>query len=124
MRLALVISRHRTGAKGNPNHGVLWELLRMGRAGLFEVVVGCDDSVSHKPNPDPFLVCLDRLGLEGDSVVAIGDSPFDILGARVAGIRTAAALLWGANALAALLGTSPDAVLATPNDITILVRAG
>ena len=38
VRLALVTSRHRVGADGNPNRGVLWELKRMGRADLFEVV--------------------------------------------------------------------------------------
>ena len=119
-RLALVTSRHRIGFD-NANHGVMGELERMGQAGLFEVVVGYEDTVNHKPAPDPFLVCMDRLRMGADSAVAIGDSPFDIQGARAAGLRTAAAL-WGANDQEALIGTFPDAVLATPGDIKTLLH--
>ena len=117
-RLALVTSRHRFGVDNN-SHGVMGELERMGQAGLFEVVVGYEDTVRHKPAPDPFLVCMDRLGLDADSAVAIGDSPFDIRGARAAGLRTAAAL-WGGNDPEALLGALPDTVLATPGDLKTL----
>ena len=119
-RLALVTSRHRIGVD-NTNHGVMRELERMGQAGLFEVVVGYEDTASHKPAPDPFLVCMDRLGMDADSAVATGDSPFGIQGARAAGLRTAAAL-WGANDQDALLGTFPDAVLATPGDLKTLLH--
>ena len=120
-RLALVTSRHRIGV-GNTNHGVMRELERMGQAGLFEVVVGYEDTVSHKPAPDPFLVCMDRLEMDAGSAVAIGDSAFDIQGARAAGLRTAAAL-WGANDPEALLGAFPDAVLATPGDLEKLFHS-
>ena len=89
VRLALVTSRYRAGANGNPIRGVLWELQRMGLESTFEVVVGYEDSAGHKPAPDPFLVCLERLSLTGGDAIAIGDSPFDILGARAAGIRGA-----------------------------------
>lgn len=120
-RLALVTSRHRIGFD-NTNHGVMRELERMGKAGLFDVVVGYEDTVSHKPAPDPFLVCMERLGIDADSAVAIGDSPFDIQGARAAGLRTAAAL-WGASDQQALLGAFPDTVLATPGDIKTLLHS-
>ena len=117
-RLALVTSRHRIGVD-NRNHGVMWELERMDEVDLFEVVIGYEDTVNHKPAPDPFLVCMDRLRMRADSAVAIGDNPFDIQGARAAGLRTAAAL-WGANDQEALLGALPDAVLATPDDLETL----
>ena len=92
----------------------------MGLEGTFEVVVGYEDSAGHKPAPDPFLVCLERLSLTGGDAIAIGDRPFDILGARAAGIRGAAGV-WGANDSEALLGALPDIVLTTPNDITTLL---
>ncbi len=119
-RLALVTSRHRIGVY-NSNHGVTWELQRMGQADLFEVVVGYEDSASHKPAPDPFLVCMDRLGVHPDSAVAIGDNPFDIQGARAAGLKAAAAL-WGASDPEALLGALPDFVLSTPGDINSVLH--
>ena len=119
-RLALVTSRHRIGVY-NSNHGVTWELQRMGQADLFEVVVGYEDSASHKPDPDPFLVCMDRLGVQPDNAVAIGDNPFDIQGGRAAGLKTAAAL-WGASDPDDLLGALPDFVLSTPDDLEALVH--
>ena len=119
IRLALVTSRHRIGVY-NSNHGVTWELQRMGQTDLFEVVVGYEDSASHKPAPDPFLVCINRLGVHPDSAVAIGDNPFDIQGARAAGLKAAAAL-WGASDPDALLGALPDFVLSTPTDLEALV---
>lgn len=120
IRLALVTSRHRIGVY-NSNHGVTWELQRMGQADLFEVVVGYEDSANHKPDPDPFLVCMDRLEVHPDSAVAIGDNPFDIQGARAAGLKSAAAL-WGASDPDALLDALPDFVLSTPDDLESLVH--
>lgn len=121
VRLALVTSRHRAGANGNPVRGVAWELERMGQSKLFQVIVGYEDSAGHKPAPDPFMVCLERLGLAGEDAVAVGDSPFDIIGARAAGMGTAAAL-WGAADSAALLNAAPDTVLAAPPDLAMLLR--
>jgi phosphoglycolate phosphatase-like HAD superfamily hydrolase len=120
MRLALVTSRHRAGANGKPTHGVLWELQRMGLSNLFEVVVGHEDTVEHKPAPDPFTVCLQQLRLDGGAAIAIGDAPSDILGAQAAGVRAAAAL-WGSNDPAAVLATGPDFVLNAPGDLASLL---
>lgn len=91
LRLALVTSRHRIGVD-NSNHGVMGGLERMGQVDLVDAVVGYKDTVNHKAAPDPFLVCMDRLVVGADSAVPIGDSPLDIQGARVTGLRTTAAL--------------------------------
>ena len=120
VRLALVTSRHRTGANGEPARGVLWELQRMGLSSLFEVVVGYEDTAEHKPAPDPFLDCLQQLSLAGSDAIAIGDAPFDILGARAAGMPAAAAL-WGSNDPTAILVTAPDIVLTAPGDLAALL---
>lgn len=120
VRLALVTSRHRAGAGGEPTHGVLWELQRMELSNLFEVVVGYEDTIEHKPAPDPFLACLQRASLDGSAAIAIGDSPFDILGARAAGMRAVAAL-WGSADPAGILATGPDMVLTSPRDLATLL---
>ena len=56
-----------------------------------EVLVGAEDTERHKPDPDPVLEGLRRLGAEPGEAAYVGDSPFDIRagegGRRVRGRR-------------------------------------
>ena len=67
-----------------------------GLAGVMDVLVGADDVVKAKPDPEPVHLALERLGLAGREghTLFVGDSPFDIRAGRGAGTRTAA-VLWG-----------------------------
>ena len=60
----------------------------------FEVVVTSDDTERHKPDPEPILFALERLGARPDEAAYVGDSPFDVAAARGAGVR-AIAVTWG-----------------------------
>ncbi len=51
----------------------------------FEVVVGHDDTERHKPDPEPVLAALERLGAEPAEAAYVGDSPFDIQAGKSAG---------------------------------------
>ena len=66
--------------------------LRLTYLGLqhsFDVVLTHDETGAHKPDPRPFLMALDRLGVAADRAVVIGDwKERDILGGRNAGIHT------------------------------------
>lgn len=55
---------------------------------LLDSVVTCDDTDKHKPDPEPVLIALDRLSAEPEQALMIGDSMFDILCARNAGVRS------------------------------------
>ena len=53
----------------------------------FDCVVAAEDTKEHKPHPQPILKALDLLGVEAvQTTIMVGDSPFDILSARAAGI--------------------------------------
>jgi HAD superfamily hydrolase (TIGR01509 family) len=58
--------------------------------GYFEVVVGFEDTNSHKPSAEPILKALKLLGLEGGEVVVVGDTEMDIIAGRKAGAKTVA----------------------------------
>ena len=58
------------------------------------VVIGADSVVRHKPDPEPVLTALGRLGVATDEAVFVGDSPHDIASGNAAGVRTIGAL-WG-----------------------------
>ena len=63
-------------------------------AGIFEVVVGGDETARHKPDPEPLELGLSRLGANPENAAYVGDSPFDMQAARAAGM-TAVGVTWG-----------------------------
>ena len=52
----------------------------------FSDLVTCDDTTVHKPNPDPILLAMSKLGASAEESIMIGDSPFDIKCANNAGV--------------------------------------
>ena len=61
---------------------------------FFPVVVGFDETARHKPDPEPVLAALERLGASADQAAFLGDSPHDVHAGNAAGVLTIAAL-WG-----------------------------
>lgn len=51
-----------------------------------ETAVLVEDTVNHKPHPEPILKCLERLQLEAGDVLYVGDAYTDMLAARAAGV--------------------------------------
>ena len=83
--------------------------------GFFDVVVGSDETERHKPDPEPILLGLERLGVGPADAAYVGDSPFDMRAARGAGVH-AVGVTWGRihdrEALAAA-----DVVVDTPAEL-------
>jgi len=74
---------------------------------FFEIIVAMEDTIRHKPEPEPVLTALRALGKEPERTVFVGDSPFDIAAGKSAGTITAAAL-WGPFAVKTLREAGPD----------------
>jgi len=68
----------------------------LGLKGFFDVVITADDTKKHKPDPEPYLLALNKLGLLPDECIAIEDSIYGIISAKTAGINVIA-VLTGAN---------------------------
>lgn len=73
----------------------------------FDAIVTCDDTDKFKPDPEPVNIALDRLRSKADETIMLGDSMFDILCARNAGVKTA--LVGWALAVSDEEKTGPDA---------------
>jgi len=87
---------------------------------FFDVVVGMDQTVRHKPDPEPCLEALRRLGEDaGPHVLMVGDSPFDIECGRNAGLKTAA-VEWTV-IRQPLAASRPDYWVADPGDLVRLI---
>ena len=52
----------------------------------FDVFIGGEDSHAHKPDPEPVLMALEKLGAEPAEALLIGDTGFDILCGHNAGV--------------------------------------
>ena len=77
----------------------------------FDVVVGSEDTERHKPDPDPLLHALDRLGAEPREATYVGDSPFDVRAAKAAGVHAVAVTWGGIHTEERLRAEQPDAVV-------------
>ena len=60
----------------------------------FDVVVTSDMTERHKPDPEPVLAALERLGVGPAEAAFVGDSPFDVASGKAAGVFTVA-VAWG-----------------------------
>jgi pyrophosphatase PpaX len=108
-RLGIVTSKSRDAV------ALAWEVLPT-LPELFDVVVAAEDSERHKPAPDPLLVALERLGAGTDGACYVGDSPFDILAGRAAGLVTIG-VTWGFFPREALEEAGPDLIAQTPAEV-------
>ncbi|MDQ3876234.1 MAG: HAD hydrolase-like protein [Actinomycetota bacterium] len=88
----------------------------------FDVVVTWEDTERHKPQPDPILLALARLGAEARSACYVGDSPFDVAAARDAGVLAVAATWGGIHTRQRLEGERPDAVVSSPEELLTVLR--
>jgi pyrophosphatase PpaX len=85
----------------------------------FELVVAADDVRRGKPDPEPVLLALHRLGVSTEETLFVGDSPHDIDAGNRAGVKTAAAT-WGPFPRTALEAAKPTFFVHSPHDVLAL----
>lgn len=79
-KLGLVTSRLRkTTLEGLEQYGL---------AHHFDIIVTAEDTDKHKPDPAPINIALEKLGSLPEESLMLGDTMFDILCARNAGVRS------------------------------------
>lgn len=59
----------------------------LGIAEMFDVIIGLEDVTHAKPDPEPLLAALSRLGVEPARAVYVGDTDIDMKTASAAGVR-------------------------------------
>jgi HAD superfamily hydrolase (TIGR01509 family) len=79
MRMAVVTSSQRQHF--NVMHS------NIGLTKYFEFVLAREDCGKSKPNPEPYQLALERLGIKAESCVAVEDSERGLAAARAAGLR-------------------------------------
>jgi HAD superfamily hydrolase (TIGR01549 family) len=80
------------------------------------------DVTNKKPHPEGLLLCLDRLGVQPEDAVYVGDSPEDVTMARTAGVFSVA-VPGGYPNREALLAIGPDHVAESLRALSAVWRA-
>ena len=94
----------------------------VGIDGFIQEIVSCDSTERHKPDPQPVVLALDRLGATADRAVFIGDSVHDMSAGNAAGVTTIAAL-WGPFSRADLEPSRPTHYMNAIGDLPSLLDA-
>lgn len=85
----------------------------------FRVVIGFEQCQHHKPHPEPVQLAVAALGLELGDCLMVGDSPFDIISAHEAGVKTVA-VRWSEVPWEDVMAAKPDFVIETMRDLISL----
>ena len=98
---------------------------RIGTAGLYaeatgiaeyiDVLITPEDTAKHKPEPEPVLEAMKRLGSSPDNTVFVGDALFDVRSGNAAGVDTVF-VNWSHNDVSEL-EESPTYVIDTMQDL-------
>ena len=97
--------------------GVSVELEELGLTSLFPVVVGIDDVQETKPHPVGILMALERIGVQPEHALMIGDTVTDIEAAKAAGCWSCLAT-WGVpDGASRAERANPDLVVGTPGEL-------
>jgi pyrophosphatase PpaX len=97
--MAIVSSKLERGIRKSMDHFKLTP--------LFDVLVGLESTVKHKPEPEPVLFALEKLGVAPHEAIFVGDSPHDIESGNAAGVECIACT-WGAYTRADIEVASPS----------------
>jgi pyrophosphatase PpaX len=84
---------------------------------LFETVVGGDETMRHKPEPEPLLLAAERMNVDPAMCAYVGDSPFDIRAAKAAGMYAIAVSWGGIHDRDKLEAEEPDAIVDNAKDL-------
>ncbi len=97
------------------NDSTVSGLNRFGLGNYFEALVCADDTSIHKPNPEPALLCCEKLGVDSRDAIMVGDSVYDLLCGKNAG-SAACFVEWSVCATKedAIKKASPDFIVSLP----------
>ena len=113
-KIAVVSAKGRGGIE----HG----MKQFGMQEYIDLVISAYDVENNKPHPEPALKALEGFGAEAGSALMIGDSPYDILCGKNAGIKTVL-VDWTIFPKQQILDLKPDYHIKTPQDLVDIIKS-
>jgi pyrophosphatase PpaX len=97
-------------------------LVHTGLASYMQCIIASDSTTKHKPEPEPVLLALERLGVAAHEALFIGDSPYDMQAGRAAGVKPIG-VSWGAFTEESLVEAGAAEIFRHPSDLRRLVQS-
>ena len=115
-KTALVTSRlYNTTMQGLEKYGIKQ---------YFDVIITANDTTKHKPDPEPVNITLEKLGSKPENTIMLGDTLFDLLCAKNAGVKSVLvswSLVLGGKTKEDLGDAAPDYILEKPEDLLEII---
>ena len=110
VKLGIVTSRFNASTEEGLRYFDLWD--------YFDGMVGADDTSIHKPNPEPALLCCEKLGVDPKECLMVGDSVFDLQCGHRAG-NDACFVKWSlcTSLEKAIAEADPEFIIETPQEL-------
>ena len=112
-KIAVVSAKGRNGIE----HGL--EMFNL--SGYVDAIVSAYDVENNKPHPEPALKALEMLGGDTENALLVGDSPYDILCGKNAGIKTVL-VGWTIFPKEEIIKLNPDYIVNTPLQLPDIVK--
>lgn len=103
------------------NNSAIRGLKHFGLIDYFESIISADDTEIHKPDPTPAFMALRELGGKPEETIFVGDTQFDVLCAKNAGIESVV-VGWSALPRDVILKYEPDHVIESMEELVALVK--
>jgi pyrophosphatase PpaX len=118
---ALKEGGYKIGIVTTKMHDVVMKGLKLAKLDeYFDVIVALDHVTKEKPDPEPILLALEKLGSKPETAIMVGDNYHDILAGKNAGTLTAG-VAWSAKGREYLEKFEPDFMLESMTDILGIV---
>lgn len=88
---------------------------------LFSFVACCDDVTKHKPAPDVVNLVLEKINVNKDKALVIGDTIYDVGMGQNAGCESCA-VTYGNNTLEEIKGSNPEYIIDKFSDLISIVE--
>ncbi len=88
--LAELAPEYRLAVVSGSNHRTVHELMDSFFPGVFHVIIDGDSVKKSKPDPEPYLMAVEKLGLPKEECIVIENAPLGIHSAKSAGLKVIA----------------------------------
>ena len=78
---------YRLAVVSGSNHNTVHEIINTFFPGIFRVIIDGDSVKKSKPDPEPYLMAVEKLGVPKEDCIVIENAPLGIRSAKSAGLR-------------------------------------